>query len=224
MTCLQQWQTSNFDFADFGCITWLWDETEICCTLIFIEASLSKSQSLSIHGRLVCAFCTHIPSIPSSSSTDIERVTETFMVGIKKWHAFVDTTSIPVPLCRYKRSSGRHKCSSGKSIELHFRMYWCMKPALFGRSLPILRRKPSNLWCSCTTNAHSEKCSEGWRLFWMHARPLFPAWCIMFVYTETFIIVFTINYLHVLLVVKRNSAYGFPASYTVSAHTDQISV
>jgi len=59
--------------------------------------------------------------------------------------------------------------------------------------------------------------------FWMHTIALFPARCRMFVYMETSI-VFTIKYLHVLLVVKRNSAYGFPASYTVSVHTDQISV
>jgi len=27
------------------------------------------------------------------------------------------------------------------------------------------QKKPSNLRCSCTTNAYSVKCSEGWRLF-----------------------------------------------------------
>jgi len=27
------------------------------------------------------------------------------------------------------------------------------------------QKKPSNLWCSCTINAHSEKCSEGWHLY-----------------------------------------------------------
>ena len=51
-----------------------------------------------------------------------------------------------------------------------------------------------------TINAHSEKCSEGRCLFRMHTLALFPARCRMFVYTETST-VFTIKYLHVLLVV-----------------------
>ena len=151
-------------------------------------------------------------------------MTETFMVGMKKWHAFVDTTSMSLPLCRYKRNPGRHKWSSGKSLsELHFRMYWYMKPALFGSSLPILRRSLP-ICGAAAQQTHVQKNAPKVGVFFRtHTGAVFPAWWLMLVYTETSI-VFTIKYLHVLLVVKRNSAYGFLACYTVSAHTEQISL
>jgi len=85
------------------------------------------------------------------------------MVRVNKNDAFVKTISIAVLLCRYKHSSGRHKHSSRRSVSEaapHFETYVCTDLPLFGRSLPLLwkkpsdsRKKPFDMWCSCVANA-----------------------------------------------------------------------
>jgi len=63
-----------------------------------------------------------------------------------KWCAFAETISITVLLCHYKRSSRRHKPSSGRSVSKAAPRCgnMCINPVLFRRSLP-LQKKPSDL-------------------------------------------------------------------------------
>jgi len=89
----------------------------------------------------------------------------------QKWCPFVETTSITVLLFYYKRSSGRSEANLHRVLE----SYVCMKPAIFKRSLLLLPKKPSDswkkpsdLWGSCGTNIHSEKCFKRQHHFWMH--------------------------------------------------------
>ena len=65
-----------------------------------------------------------------------------------------------------------------------------------------LWKKPSNLRCSCTTNARSEKCSKGWRLFSDAYRSCVPSLVINACVHGNFHCIYH-KYLHVLLVVKE---------------------
>jgi len=93
----------------------------------------------------------------------------------------METISATVLLCHNKHSSGRHKRSSVGSVSeaaLHCRnlkMYVCTSPALFRRSLPLLRKKPSDsqkklsdLRRSCTANTFWKNIQNvGIIFFWM---------------------------------------------------------
>ena len=70
----------------------------------------------------------------------------------KKWHTFVETTSIILPLCRYKRNSGRHKCSSRRSASEaapRFGNLCVYEPSalrIYVYESIALWNKPSDLW------------------------------------------------------------------------------
>ena len=134
-------------------------------TVHFIEAGLSKPHShCQYMASSTCILPTTYHQFRVPVPLTLKGWQKSFMVGIKKWHAFVDTTSIPVPLCRYKRSSGRHKWSCKQSCSA-FQNVLVYEASTLWKKPSYSQKKPSNLRCSCTTNAHSEKCSEGWRLF-----------------------------------------------------------
>ena len=75
----------------------------------------------------------------------------------------METVSITVLLCLYKRRSRRHKCSSGRSISEAAPCYGnlCVyepsalrkKPTYFRKKPSDLRKKPSDLRCSCAANS-----------------------------------------------------------------------
>ena len=116
----------------------------------------------------------------------------------------------PVPLYHYKQSSGRPISEAAQ----HFRNIWVYEARTLWKKpfvtflafeAAILFSEKAFRFATQLYNKHTFR-KRLWRLvsffFVWHIPLLFPAWCVTFVYTETSIL-FTIKYLHVLLVVKE---------------------
>ena len=76
---------------------------------------------------------------------------------------FVETTSVTVLLRHYKQSSGRQKCTSGRSVSEVTPRFG----NLYEYKFSALQKKPFNSWkkpsdlqCSYTTNTHLGKRGE----------------------------------------------------------------
>ena len=199
-------------------------------TVHFIDATLSKPHSHCQYMVIWYAHFAHtfhqfqVPLLLTLKGSQ-----KHLWCASENWHTFTGTCAT-LPLQTKLWKTHKWSCTafqkymgvwSQNSLEEAFRnllSLWSSYPIL-RKSLPICRAAVQQ------THIQKKALKVGFFFFFWHIPLLFPAWCVTFVYTETSI-VFTVRYLllHVLLVVKRNSAYGFPVSYTVSVHTDQILV
>ena len=99
----------------------------------------------------------------------------------KKNDTHLETTFVTVPLCHYKRSSRRHKCSSRRSISKAGPCFW--KLCVYEPSAPL--KMPSDL---------RHKCTFG-KLFghWCHFLTCaVEQWCMRCSYFTTFIFSYSI--------------------------------